>query len=639
MCGIIGVIEDSSFNEKKFEKAVSLLFHRGPDSQKVKYWNHVKFGFARLAIQDLSEAGNQPMTLVGTPFHIVFNGEIYNYKVLRNELEKLGEKFITGTDTEVILCAYKAWGIESTLEKLEGMFAFALYDEKMQIVILARDRFGQKPLFYSHMGKFIFASEIKAILEYSGIRRLNLANSINPVFLTGLTPKNETMFDGVHQLESGEFLKYSLNTRCFTKHKYFQLSDWVDGCTYNAIDKMSSKEVLDIYSEALKESLKYHVISDAPLGSLFSAGLDSALVTAIATMFSKEKLRLYYFESENQLNDIKYAKAFANRFRGDLICNKGNDDNYIFELPKMVYHYETINKEEGTILGSLCRKARQDGYKALLTGDASDEIFGGQSFHCSFYTQSIYYHNPLAQKLKKFLNRFAAHSFFNYLGENPAETHYLNFPPGIRYLNSLLDYTLYRGERLPDWNKCLEAYSFIKKRPERDARAYILDEIGYRLQRFLIRSDRFGMMESMEIRTPFLHPSLVKLAVNTPVRWLIHLKRPLCLMFEKKHLIRELAKKFKVPNEIIYRKKLATPYNNRWVKKTVENWPLINLSEHLRIKPDLLKQMAMDSKGIAPERSQYSFLSAEILIRLFIKNEKYENISEQIRGTLNNLKN
>ena len=383
MCGIFGTINCKTKDVNRVSESVNVLVHRGPDEKKVKDFGRVVFGFTRLSIQDLSENGSQPMTHPKIPIHIVFNGEIYNYKILKEELLKQGAVFRSTGDTEVILHAYHAWGWEETLARLEGMFGLALYDENKGVIYLARDRFGQKPLFYSELeGGLIFSSEVKAIVKYCDGALMDFFSSLNPLFTTGLSPRGKTMFQGILQLEEGQYLKYNLNNGQYEKCKYFSIFDWVSQSRYKELSNCSQSELLDQLDSAFHDSVQKHLLSDAPLASLFSAGLDSSLITAIAAKY--KAVDLYHFESELH-NYLRYPKFFAEKYNLKLRIEKGNDKNYIFQLPRMIYHYETINKEEGPVLANLCRLARKDGIKAFLTGDSADEIFGGYPSHQDFF--------------------------------------------------------------------------------------------------------------------------------------------------------------------------------------------------------------------------------------------------------------
>jgi len=632
MCGIFGTISRRSVDKRKIEDSLDLLRHRGPDDRRIRSWGEVTFGFTRLSIQDLTESGAQPMTHPNKPIHIVFNGEIYNYKVLREELRAEGAVFRSSGDTEVILHCYHLWGWEKTLQRMEGMFGLALFDEGKKVVYFARDRFGQKPLFYSQAnGDLIFSSEIKAIIKYRGGVHFDYSSSLNPLFTTGLPPRGKTMFEGISQLEEGQYLKYDIRQGTSQMRKYFSIFDWVSESTYNELSKYSYSQIIDTYNEAFHESIKKHLVSDAPLASLFSAGLDSSLITAIAAKY--KRVDLYHFESE--LTDmLKYPKFFSEKYKLKLKIEKGQDRNYIFNLPRMIYHYETINKEEGPVLGNLCRLARQDGVKVLLTGDVSDELFGGYPSHETFLIRDSLYCSKILRKIFQGINKFFPNNITQFRPENPLGTHYTVFPSGENFHEVSSNCLLHKGARLGEWKRCLDAYSFVGDERERHVSAYLLDDINYRIQRFMIRADRFGMMESVELRLPFLDPAIVKLAINTPLKWRMK-KKTLCRGYEGKFIVKELAIRHGMPHWYSCRKKMATPHNSSpQVTKILRNWPLKNLSDFLKISLKDLKEISLSSFDPDLYRIQYAFLSMEILMRIFSKGDSCEMLEEELKGIM-----
>ena len=635
MCGILGLVHNNkNYNEDKFVKSLKLLHHRGPDSMKKLELGTVTLDFCRLAIQDLTLSGDQPMKHPFSDIYIIFNGEIYNFKILMRELKAAGAEFRSNCDTEVILHAYHNWGWEKTLNKIDGMFSMAIYDQNKNKLFLARDRFGQKPLFYyKHGNTFLFASEIKSILEYTDYREIDLLSSLNPIFFTGLSPKNRTMFDRVHQFQPGEALEYDLNTKSFSKSNYFYLGNWVDPDLYKEISKLSESALLDLYYKELNTAIELHLISDAPLGSLFSAGLDSSVVTAVACQQRNLPIKLFYFQSELQ-DDMRYPQAFVNKFGGDLVPLIGQDSHYILKLPEMLYYYETVNKEEGPILGQLCSEARKMGFKTLLTGDAADEIFAGQLHHCSILTESRFHNSKLWRIAKKAINYYAPNSFFSYKGVDPRGTHYFHFPVGLNFYENISNILLHQGDRLPAWERCLSTYDFLGDTPERTLSAYLLDEIHYRYERFFIRSDRFGMMESIELRTPLVHPNIVKLTLNTPSDKLLG-KTNFGFKLQRKHFFRKLAKKVGIPNEIIHRRKIGTENNSQpSIIKILRNWPLKRLGDLLKVPHDQLTYSVLNGYDPSIARSRFSFLATEILIRTFIDKEPKEKITQEFSDIL-----
>lgn len=638
MCGLIGIVNGGGLDDKRFRTSLDVMKHRGPEVSTVKDFGKSAFGFCRLAIQDLSSDGNQPMSDVNGQSWIIFNGEIYNFRELKNDLEMTGYKFASRSDTEVILQGYLTWGWERLLAKLEGMFAFAIYDEVKSKIFVVRDQMGIKPLFYSTIDKgLIFASEIKAILEYTGPKPLDRSTSLNPILTTGVCPTGTTMFQGVNELEAGTYLEYDLETDKFRIHRYFDIVDLVSKDLFREMSTMSSNQLIDRHCETLRDSVSSHLISDAKLGVMFSGGLDSSLVAAIASQLSTSDLSLYYFLSTHY-DDIKYSNAFKKRFSSDLKTFQYDEDEVIFDLPRMVYNYETINKEEGTVLGKLCREARQDGCKVLLAGDGSDEVFGGYSTHWSFYTRSTLHSNPLFKLAFRTLRRMLPG--LERSGDFPRGTDYYMNPADMGLLEVPMNILFHKGTRLDDWQRRLSAYDFLPKIAERDTAAHLLDNLTYHLQRYLVRADRIGMMESVELRVPYVHLPLLRLAVNTPIKWRIGRslfdRRPdFMTIYNGKRVVRKMAKRFQVPNDIIYRKKLGTPFaGQRQVNDLIERFSLQNVAEFFDVTEGTLRKTLLESFDPYGDRIRWSVLSAEILIREFVHRDDHHDISDEFRTLL-----
>lgn len=631
MCGIFGVIDNPSIDRDRFKNALDLLKHRGPDATDVQFWEQAAFGHTRLAIQDLSANGNQPMTLPDNELTIVFNGEIYNYMILREKLKKEGRHFFSNSDTEVILHAIRHWGWEETLDVLEGMFAIAVFDKKFGIFHLARDRFGQKPLFFSQHPElgFIFASELKSIVKYVGSAAMDVRASMNPLFTTGLSPRGKSCFKDIQQLEPGEYLQYELAKGRFKKGKYFQVSDLVSEDLYQELSGYTEEKMLEIYEKTLDDSVQLHLLSDVPLACLFSAGVDSSLIAALSARYTT--LKLYHFESE-QHDFQRFYKSFAEKFSLPLKVAKRNDENYIFDLPKLVWHYETINKPEGAVLGHLCRMAREEGVKVLLTGDSSDELFGGYQTAVDFAIANAVHNSGVSRFSQLALNKVFPHNFTRFSRATPLGTTY-NHMPFETHLNEVpLNYFYHEGLRLEEWQNCLDAYSFIGDHTESVVSAFLLDEIGYRLQRFMIRADRFGMMNSVELRLPFLFTPLVRLAVNTPLCWRIR-KKSFWRGYETKYVVKRLAHKVGVKKSQAFRQKIGTPFNQEYqVQHLLRHLNLENLSELLGIAPPRIRQIALESFDKDLTRLQYAFLTMEIMIRMFVQGESYEELTKQFKA-------
>ena len=639
MCGIFGVVGTEKIDRDVFHASTALLAHRGPDSLEIAYLNEdqLGFGFTRLSIQDTSAAANQPMSDEENKTLTIYNGEAYNFQILREEFVNAGDKFRTGSDTEVVIKCYRRFGWEKTLERLEGMFGLAIFDRPKNILHLARDRFGMKPVFYTeYRGGIVFASEIKAILNYTGKGKINFHSSLNPILTTGLCPDGETMFEDVRELDAGSFIIFNPRNKTLKVERYFHLSDWVCKDTYREMSTLPEKPFIKRFQQSFTDSISQHLLSDVPLGILFSAGLDSSLVAAVAGTLSNSQLNLLKYSSE-ALADDSLARSFAKKFNAELHLVQNQDDQLIYDLPRMIYHYETINKEEGVALARVCRTARLKKFKVLLTGDASDEVFGGYAQHKAYYASAVLRNNRLSKKIIGALNHLIPG--FGNLNDNPLGSNYVMSPPGLNLLEIPLNILFHKGKRLEDWHRNLDAYSFEKNKAQRDTGAYLLDEVENRLKRFMIRADRFGMMESMELRLPYLHPSLVRLALNTPVRRRIGFSLKNLggfSLISEKRVVKRLAGKCGVPQKIIRRKKIGTPFKGRQdVQEILQKWELRNLGELFDISPRDLRFILSDSIGEAGRmRLEWSFLASEILLRIFQEHIPHEEITEEFRSIL-----
>jgi asparagine synthase (glutamine-hydrolysing) len=629
MCGIFGILNHKKLNKDLFNSSLGLLNHRGPDNSSVVTSSKFYFGFVRLAIMELSPLGDQPMKSNRTGNIISLNGEIYNYKYLSELARSKGINIQSNSDVEVVLAIFDLFGINKTLELIEGMFAFSIFDKKENKVFFARDHFGQKPLFYSPTPKgFIFSSEIKSIINYIGDAKLDRLNSYNSLFTTGLPPRSKTCFENIFSLNPGELITYSLDNGKYDTQSYFDIDSLVDESTYNSLKNASSKDVIHQYNDLLHESIKLHINSDAPLASLFSLGLDSTLISIIASKY--DNIDLYNFQSELD-NTSVYLKKFRNNFDFNIHQVQEKSMDYGGNFVKMMFHYEMPNKSEGTALSLLCERAKKDGNKVLLTGDSADEIFGGYHHHADFYGKSRAYNSFLNKKITKGFRHFFPSSIFNTPKYNPLGTDYNTAPP-FKTLDEIPHNMIYHsGNRLSEWQNKLNSYSFISNPVELATNAYLLDEVGYRLERFLVRGDRFSMMNSVELRNPFLYKPLVEFATNLPIKYKI--KKNIIGLYEQKHILREVAKINNVPRSIIKRKKMATPIKTSvFHDRIIKNIDFSGVSDLLNISQEKIKYTLFNSYDVHSDRTKYSFIAMEILHKLFVERIHCKELTEQIKG-------
>ena len=381
MCGFVGVISNYSSSVEKLKEALKIISYRGPDSSGIYQDKNVKLGFNRLSIQDISNAGDQPMESMCKRYIIVFNGEIYNYNEIRKLLDKSNKPFkwkSTG-DTEVLLECIKYKGLDETLKIIEGMFAFALWDKLRNKIYLCRDHFGQKPLFYTTEKlegekAILIASEAKAFIPYKQKLEVDLKKAFPSLFLTGI-PLGGSIFKGVKSVLPGTYIEINVDTLSIESvTEYFHPSALVDENKYIYYSKKSLNDLTHELDYLMNSSIKKHCISDAGLGLLFSTGVDSNLIT---TYLRNQKQTRLYHASSSSSNLFGFPEKIASLNNLNLVSLNVDEPNPIYQLPKLLWSYEEPNKLEGLILSQLCKLSRLDGIKVLLSGCAADELFGG----------------------------------------------------------------------------------------------------------------------------------------------------------------------------------------------------------------------------------------------------------------------
>jgi len=375
MCGIVGVVTNSKeINRKLLFRMAEVLNHRGPDDSGI--WispdKKIGLGHRRLSIIDLSEAGKQPMSDKDGKLHIVYNGEIYNYLKIRKELENKGYRFRSKTDTEVILYAYKAWGTDC-LHKLNGMFAFGIYDIEKKKIFIARDRIGKKPLYWAqYKGKFIFSSELKSILCDSEFpkdidyRALNFYLTFGYIFL------DFTIFKYARKLPPAHMMVYDLENDRISISKYWNIPEQDN-------KKYKEEELLEELEYLLEDAVRIRLMGDVPLGAFLSGGLDSSLVVAMMYRISGGNVKTFSIGfQDKKYNELPYAKIIADYFGTDHteFVVKPEKFDVIDELGT---HFDEPFADSSLIPTYYVSKMTRKYVKVALSGDGGDELFGGYS--------------------------------------------------------------------------------------------------------------------------------------------------------------------------------------------------------------------------------------------------------------------
>lgn len=531
MCGINGItIRD----KKSIVSMNNLLKHRGPDAQQYKLFPKLSLGHTRLSIIDLSSAGNQPMTKFG--YTIVFNGEIYNYIELKQELVKKGYKFSTKTDTEVILAAYDCWK-EQCLNKFNGMWAFAIYDPKKEQLFISRDRYGIKPLYYySDKNKLIFSSEIKPILKM-GISKIPNDKVIAKYLYYGITDDtDETFFENIYQLTPGHYINYNFKTKKLKKNKYYKFK------TENK--KIIEDTAINNLRKLLNDSIKLTYRSDVEVGCCLSGGLDSSTIVGISDkLFHNNKLKTFSaIFPGSKINEEEYIDLVTTQKKVKNFKISPKSIELISDLYDLIYFQEEpFGSTSIYAQYQVMKLVNKNKVKVLIDGQGADEIFmGNYSYYAPYIFQLL--------KNKKYLTVFGNPLFwrhlFNQTTSNPK-----------RIINKLNSFFL---------NKSKHTNLFLIKCPQLNF-PKTLNEIQKSSMQTSLKSllkweDKNAMRFSVESRVPFLDYRLVEFAFNLPEDYKIR-------DFKTKYLFRKAIADY-IPKEILLRKDkigFATP-EKEWFK-------------------------------------------------------------------------
>lgn len=504
MCGISGFIfkegEKAKIDALKLMSAA--LFHRGPDHDG--YYLSDNFGccHTRLSIIDLSEAANQPFH--DDRYVLCYNGEIYNYLEVKEELLKAGVEFRTTSDTEVLFYALKNYGVKETLQKIKGMFAFSFYDLLEGTLYLARDRFGIKPLYwYLKNGVFYWASEIKSLKEVVPVE-IDEAKIIYSIMTPAESSRYSSLFKNVNQVMPGEFIKYRVGEKPFFD-SYFDIVELVDEEYYAELDNASDSDVINRFSSLFEDSVKSMLMSDAPMGAFVSGGIDSSLIASLAIK-NKNDTKLYTANVKD-MSEFVYAEMLAKHLDAELYEFPYESDMFLRDLPKATYHYEyPIMYHPNSIpFSNVARLASEQGIKPVLTGEGADELFlGYPSIFYKKYADIIRSPLTVIKSLYKILPSKIYKKVFQESKGNPFMTILFD-------LQSASD-TRLTHERL---DKRMNHLSGNEQLLLKTSISYM----NGHLISLLHRNDRMGMMNSIESRFPYLDEEVVRFGINLPVRY------------------------------------------------------------------------------------------------------------------------
>lgn len=516
MCGIVGTASTFPQHDRTWlSRARDTLTHRGPDDAG-EWWSEdgwVGMGHRRLSIQDLSPAGHQPMHLPGRKVSIVFNGEIYNFQELRGELELRGYHFHSHSDTEVLLAAYDSWGLDC-LEKLNGMFAFALYDAARRVMFLARDRAGEKPLFY-HISDGIlhFASELKALMVNSGLPRRIDGEALDCYLSMGFVPGERCILQGFNKLAPANALIFDLNKGTVKVWRYWQLPQ-VDPM---AADIVETNEVLLGELEALLEdAVGRQLVADVPVGVLLSGGVDSSLITAMAVRRSS-KVRTFSigFPGHGAIDETAHARMVAEHFgteHTELIAEPTTADL----IPHLARQYDEPIVDSSMIPTWLVSHLVRQHCTVALGGDGGDELFGGYGHYSRLLLmESRFGRIPIG--LRRAISSVATHILpVGFKGRNWLQALGTDLSGGLPLVANYFDTATRR--KLLEGKINLHSVAeqiFANRIPQASdllQRATRMDFENYMAEDILVKIDRASMSNSLELRAPFLDYRLIEFA-------------------------------------------------------------------------------------------------------------------------------
>lgn len=599
MCGISGFVSKISDPENLLNSMASTLDHRGPDSKGIWFDKDTSVGlaFSRLAILDLSANGNQPMHSRSGRYSIVFNGEIYNYKELLFDLEAIAPRRLRGSsDTEVLLMAIEEWGLNKALEKISGMFGIALFDKKNKILSLARDRMGEKPIYYGFAGNdFLFGSELKALKIFPKFKNKIDRNSIASLMRYSYIPTPHTIYQDIFKLEPGHYLEFDVNKKLLKKSCYWSVEETYNKYKVNGYHGTPEDSVNDLET-ILTKTIKNQMIADVPLGAFLSGGVDSSTIAALMQRQSTRKINTFSigFEVEN-FNEAEEARKVARHIGTDHFDMYVSENDALNIIPNLPNIYDEPFADSSQIPTYLVSKIAKEKVTVALSGDAGDELFGG-------YNRYVYSEKYLKRILRlpsSFRNSLSY--LITILSEDQWDrnAHLINpngakspqifgnkvikFAQAIKGVKSIKDMH-HKMASLSTEPNSLVIDGFEHETIFDNDKDYFKElnstekMMGYDLITYLegdilTKVDRAAMSVSLETRVPFLDPKVIQFAASLPLDYKLR-------NGVSKWVLREVLYKH-VPKNLIERPKMGfgVPLS-KWINGSLKDWSQSLLNEN-----------------------------------------------------------
>ena len=548
MCGFVGYINKEKNKQDNIKKMADLIAHRGQDSEGYYTDENIALGFRRLSIIDL-DGGSQPIYNSDKTKAIVFNGEIYNYQKLRKELTKKGYKFITKTDTEVILHGYEEYG-EKILDKLRGMFAFAIYDIKKKELFAARDFYGIKPFYYTKMDNtFIFGSEIKSFLIHPHFKK-ELNTKMLEYYLTfQYSAGRETFFKNVYKLMPGHYLKYKDGK--LTVKKYYEIKFEEDNTkTYEEWKKG--------IKEKLKDSVKAHKISDVEVGSFLSSGVDSSYIAATSDV---DKTFTVGFNNK-KYSEISYAEDLSKKIKTKNINKTITKEEYFKNLPNILYYMDEPLADPSAIALYFVTKIASENVKVSLSGEGADEIFGGYNIYQEPLTASWYYKipYPIRYSIGALANLFPKKRGINFLVRRGKKLEDRFVGNAFIFNKHEIKKIMKNKPKTKGFTELTKPYYDKVKDKDEITKMQYIDFNFWLIGDILLKADKMSMANSLEVRVPFLDRPLIDYASSLPVEFKTD-------KYRTKKIFRDIASEV-LEDKVSSKKKLGFPVPIReWMKE------------------------------------------------------------------------
>ena len=551
MCGICGFTGEVLDRDEVIKRMTDVITHRGPDSSGVFAGDGVTMGFRRLSIIDVGNTGDQPIYNEDRTLVLTFNGEIYNYQDLRKELLEKGHKFYTNTDSEVLVHGFEEWK-EGLLNRLRGMFGFAIWNTVDNSLFLARDYFGIKPLHYTQVGdSLVYGSEIKSILEFPGFQKKFNRHALDNYISFEYAPPPETFFENVFCLMPAHYLWYKDGK--VTTTRYWEPK-------FDADESMTEEQAVDAIEKVFEESVAAHKISDVEVGCFLSSGVDSSYVS---TYFKGQKTFTVGFDYGEKYNEIDWAKGLSKEVGLEHHYKVISTEEYWDSIRKVQYHMDQPLADASCIALYFVSKIASEYVKVVLSGEGADELFGGYNIYhepddlAGYKKLPLFLRKAFAAIAKALPFRFRGKSFL-IRGAQPIEESFIGncsmftMEEKRKLLREGMPCTRPQELTRPFYDR-VQGKDDVTKMQYLDINVWLAGDI-------LLKADRMSMANSLELRVPFLDKEVFKVASRLPRRLRVNSENT-------KYAMRKAAMRH-LPPATAQKKKLGFPVPTRvWLRE------------------------------------------------------------------------